>query len=302
MAKSDKIETVQEMQDYIAANISGDAFSVQDVYEKFGYSKRNADRIFKELIGKTPAEYIRSIKLTRSAGQLLKGSAIIDVALDTGFETHEGYTRAFSEVFGVPPKSYKNDHTPIPLFVPYSVRDYYSYINKKENTDMENKSAICTVTCVSRPERKLIVLRSKNGKDYWSFCEEMGCEWEGMLNSIPEKFDTAAFVELPEGMIKKGTSFAAAGVEVPAGYDVSKVPEGYDVIDLKPCHILYFQTEPFEKEEDFGEAITAVFQALERYKPENYGYAFDPEIAPRFNFGAGAAIGAKLAVPVKKIS
>ena len=57
---------------------------------------------------------------------------------------------------------------------------------------MEPKSTIITVTPIARPKRKLIVLRSKQAEDYLSFCNEMGCDWAGLFNSIPEKIDTEA--------------------------------------------------------------------------------------------------------------
>lgn len=47
-------------------------------------------------------------------------------------------------------------------------------------------SQIVTVSVVERPARKLIFLRY-NATDYFSACEEVGCEWEGFFNSIPEK-------------------------------------------------------------------------------------------------------------------
>ena len=77
------------------------------------------------------------------------------------------------------------------------IRDsYYNYLHGKEENEMETKELICMVTPVERPKRKLLFLRSVNATDYFSFCEEKGCEWDGLLNSIPEKFDTAALLEL----------------------------------------------------------------------------------------------------------
>lgn len=56
----------------------------------------------------------------------------------------------------------------------------------------EKVSGTVTVTVVERPARKLIFLRIPTATDYFSACEEVGCDWEGFYNSIPEKFDTAA--------------------------------------------------------------------------------------------------------------
>ena len=125
-------------------------------------------------------------------------------------------------------------------------------------------TTICTVTPVNRPKRKLIYLTSKSATDYFSYCEEVGCEWEGLLNSIHEKFDTAALINLPDFLQEKGISKVAAGVEVPLDYE-KPLPEGYKVAELPECVMLYFQSEPYDNPDDFGKYIGQVFKAIDNY-------------------------------------
>ena len=67
-----------------------------------GEGSSHAYRIFKELLGKTPLEYVRAIRLTNSAKNLLEGKDnILDIAIESQFDTHEGFTRAFSNEFGI---------------------------------------------------------------------------------------------------------------------------------------------------------------------------------------------------------
>jgi len=40
---------------------------------------------------------------------------------------------------------------------------------------------------------------------------------------------------------------------------------------------------------------------LDSYDPEIYGWEFDSESAPSFNYGASSKKGARTAVPVRKI-
>ena len=164
----------------------------------------------------------------------------------------------------------------------------------------EKIKTMVTVTAVDRPARKLLLLRSKNGTDYMSYCEEMGCDWENIMNGIECRFDDAAIVTLPEKMVAQKTSGTAAGIEVPADCSVD-VPKGYELVDLPSCTMLYFQGSPYDNEEYFCEAIKIVFDALDSYDPEIYGWRFDPEIAPAFNFGASSKKGARIAVPVMKL-
>jgi len=165
--------------------------------------------------------------------------------------------------------------------------------------ERERVSKIVTVTVVERPARKLILQRAKKttGGNYFDYCEEMCCEWQELLNNIPEKLDLAALLTLPTNLIKLGTTDTAAGVEVPIYY-AKPILTGYDIIDLPPCIMLFFQGMPFENDEDYGQAIDIVEQAITSYQPEQYGFRYAPELAPHFNFGASAKIGAKKAVPV----
>ena len=168
--------------------------------------------------------------------------------------------------------------------------------------EKEHISKIVTVTAVERSARKLILQRAKKavGGNYWDYCEEMCCEWGEVLGAIPEKLDSPALLTLPPNLIKSDTTDTAAGVEVPMNY-AKPIPAGYDIIDLPPCTMLFFQGAPFENENDFGQAIDIVRQALENYIPEPYGFQYAPELAPHFNFGASSKTGARMAVPVRKI-
>ena len=72
--------------------------------------------------------------------------------------------------------------------------------------EKEKVSKVVTVTVVERPARKLIFLRHITATDYFSACEEVGCEWEGYFKSIPGAFDTGAGGRLPKSLIRPETS------------------------------------------------------------------------------------------------
>jgi hypothetical protein len=165
-------------------------------------------------------------------------------------------------------------------------------------TDDRKVSRIVTVTIVERPARKLVLLRSKEASDYLSYCEEMGCWWEKIMNGIQDRYDDAAIVELPISMTAAGTSGTASGVEVPSDFK-GDLPAEYEIIDLPPCTMLYFCGSLYDNEEDFCEAIGIVSDAMEAYEPERFGWKYAPDDAPSFNFGASAEKGARTAVPVR---
>lgn len=291
------------MQNYIKEHSEDEELSVEKVCAAVGYSRRQADRLCKEHLGKTLHEYINAVCLTRGAMQLMcTEQSVLEVALNSNFASHEGFTRSFARRFHVTPAKYRERKIPIPLFVQYPINHYHIMLKNQEDAFMNQEQNTCMVmvTAQERPKRKLIYLQSKNARDYLSYCQEMGCEWEGLLNSIPEKYDTAALLELPEFLLEEGFSKTAAGVEVPLDYD-KPVPEHYKVAELPETTLLYFQTEPYEREEDFGIALKKAYAALGRYDFQKYGYELANDAAPGFNFGAESDTGAKIAVPVRKL-
>lgn len=297
----DKLKAVEKMQEYIKEHAGEDDFTPEQVCAAAGYSRRHADRMFKEYLGKTIQEYSNAVCLTAGAEKLLYAKkAVVDIALESHFQSHEGFTRSFRKRFGITPSEYRDQKTAIPLFIQYPVSHYHILQNHREVPMNRENLSLCMITAQEREKRKLIYLPSRKAKDYLSYCEEMGCEWEGLLNSIPEKMDTAALLELPDFLVEEGRSRVAAGIEVPLDYG-KELPGQYRVAELPECTMLYFQSEPYEKPEDFGKAIESVYAASGKYEPAVYGYQFAYEKAPAFNFGADSSIGARIAIPVLRI-
>ena len=294
--KMNDVNAVVLAQAYIKAHHADAEFGIESVCRAVGYSRRQLDRLFQKHMRMTLYEYINAVLLSESAAKLLEtDQEVIDVALDCHYQSHEGYTRSFAKRFFITPKEYRKRKIAIPLFTQHPVNHYYIL---KGGQTMET-TAICTVTPVTRPKRKLIYLPSHAATGYFDYCEEMGCEWEGLLNSIPEKFDAAALLELPDFLQTEGESKIASGVEVPLDYE-KPLPDGYKVAELGECIMLYFQSEPYENPDDFPTVIGQVLKAVEKYDFERYGYKLANQLAPTFNLGADPKIGARIAIPVIK--
>ena len=223
-------------------------------------------RIFKAYTGYTPADYIRRLRLSRSAMRLKNEACrVADVAFEMGFGSVDGYQRAFLREFGCNPKEYAREPVPITLFVPYGVK--FRELRKEELT-MENLRNVF-VQQIKKPARKVIIKRGKKAEDYFAYCEEVGCDVWGTLMSMDSLCGEPVCLWLTEKYRKPDTSVYVQGVEVPLDYS-GAVPEGYDVIELPECDYLMFQGEPF-KEEEYCEAIMAVQQSMERYVPSVIG-------------------------------
>ena len=287
------IDAVQRMQDYIKLNLNSN-ITMADLAKVSQYSPWYSYRLFVECLHMTPAVYIRRLRLSESALRLRDEKVkIIDVAYDIGFQSVDGYQRAFYKEFGCNPYEYSICPTPIYLFKPYGVK----YAHGKENKDMsEVKNVFLEV--VEKPERKVVIKRGIEATEYFKYCEEVGCDVWGLLCSMKSISGDPVCLWLPKEYIKEGTSEYVQGVEVSIDYS-GEVPEGFDVIELPKCKYLMFQGEPFE-EEDFGEAIQQVWDAINKYNPEIKVYSWD-DANPRVQLEPIGTRGYIELCPIKEI-
>lgn len=263
-------DAVQRMQDFIEANLN-EMVTLADLAKASLFSPWYSHRLFTQWTGFTPSEYIRRFRLSRSALRLRdEKQKIADVALDSGFGSVDGYQRAFFREFGINPAEYAANPVPIYLFTPYGVQ--YK-VMKKEEAEMNVKNVFIQV--IEKPARKVIIKRGVQAEDYFSYCEEVGCDVWGLLRSIPSLDGEPVCLWLPAAYREADTSEYVQGAEVAADYD-GEIPEGFDVIELPASKYLMFQGEPFA-EEDYCLAIEAVRCAIERYDPVVIGHAWDEQ-------------------------
>ena len=265
---NEHVEAVQRMQDYIATHLDIN-ITMADLAKVSQYSPWYSYRLFMDLLHMTPAVYIRRLRLSKSALRLRDEKVkIIDIAFDAGFDSVDGYQRAFYKEFGCNPHEYAVCPSPIYLFKPYGIK----YANRKENKDMSEVKSVF-VQVIEKPERKVIIKRGKEATEYFKYCEEVGCDVWGLLCSMKSICGEPVCLWLPKNYIKVGTSEYVQGVEVATDYS-GEIPEGFDVIELPKCKYIMFQGEPFE-EENYGEAIQQVWDAIKKYNPQMIGYDWD---------------------------
>lgn len=100
-------EAIQKTLDYIEEHI-GEDIKIEVLAETAALSLFYYQRLFSRLVKKPVREYI---KLRRMAIVLEvlqnKNSRILDIALEYGFGSHETFTRAFKEAYGMTPEQYR---------------------------------------------------------------------------------------------------------------------------------------------------------------------------------------------------
>ena len=281
---SEQIKAVKRMQSFIEAHLA-EPVTLTGLARAACYSPWHAARLFKEYTGRAPFEYIRQLRLSVAADKLCAAPRkVIDVAFDFVFDSHEGFTRAFTRQFGISPLMFRRKKPAVVLFMPDRMRSYYPP-NPNGNAPMKTKTAqppsqVVFVQVVARPARKMILKRGRKATHYFEYCEEVGCDIYSQLGQIQAAIHEPMGLWLPKRLQPRGTSVYAQGVEVPADY-AGPVPEGFELIDLPPCTMMVFQGPPFD-EQNFEQAIFSLWDVMKTYQPELYGYEWADEDAPRF--------------------
>lgn len=127
-------EIVDKILMYIDEHIY-EKISLNDLAAIAGYSPFYFSALFSEIMGISVTAYIRIRKLQYALVSLLEGEKIIDISLKYAFESHEGFTRSFTKLFGSTPKTVRK------YLTTYTVPKYVvpDITLRKENIDMKTK-------------------------------------------------------------------------------------------------------------------------------------------------------------------
>ncbi|HEU4390236.1 MAG TPA: GyrI-like domain-containing protein [Blastocatellia bacterium] len=92
---------------HIQANLDED-MSLDAVAKRVRLSPFHFHRLFRSAIGETLKQYTQRLRLERAANRLvIHDTSILDVALDSGFQNHETFSRSFQRRFQVTPRAYR---------------------------------------------------------------------------------------------------------------------------------------------------------------------------------------------------
>jgi AraC-like DNA-binding protein len=91
------------LEDHYAENITLDELTLVA-----GLTPSHLVRTFKQQIGLPPHQYLVHVRIERAKDLLKSGSALVQVALETGFTDQSHFTRRFKRVVGVTPGHFVN--------------------------------------------------------------------------------------------------------------------------------------------------------------------------------------------------
>ena len=108
--------------------------TVSGMADAAAYSIHHFCRVFARHTRQTPYDYLIRRRLTLAAGQVLNTDRrILDIAMDFRFDSHEGFTRAFTRLFAITPvRARKNGSVRITGSLPRLTADHLSCLDRQE--------------------------------------------------------------------------------------------------------------------------------------------------------------------------
>lgn len=146
------------------------------------FSKYHFHRQFTEFFGISVFKYIQLVRLKRASYQLAfrKNTKIIDIAISSGFENHESFSRAFKKNIGQTPSEFRNQPEWKSWNNKYQVIKDSRILQMKSSQDKDKYQ----VEIVNFPGSKVAVFEHRENPDLIGNSVQKFIEWSKQ-NKIP---------------------------------------------------------------------------------------------------------------------
>lgn len=317
-------KSIQEIIDVIDECIkreNNEDLTLEHLARTLGYSEYYISRKFREISGMQFRDYLRYRKLAFALRQVRDTDrGLLDIALDYGFSSHEAFTRAFKEAYGITPSEYREHPTPVVLRT--LLRPFDCYLIGNGGRQMTQSTEDIKTYFVTIPAHKFLHIRNYESIGYWDFWQKQSlipgqdCETIcGLLDSIPGKLDDLggeeansgsgqlmAFVNEPTGRICSwGIPLAECyGVRLPLDYD-GEIPEVMQIMDVPEAEYLVFEHGPFDFATENAQVEAKIEAAMKAFDYESSGYCLDTTPGRIFYFYHDCQRYWKYVRPVRKV-
>ena len=262
---------------------------------RFGYSEYHFSRKFREISGMQFRDYLRFRRLAFALKQVRDTRrGLLDIALDHGFSSHESFTRAFKEAYGVTPSEYRQK--PVPVVLRTIIKPFDCYLLGIGGSGMHNIEGEVKTYFITIPAHKFLHIRNYESIGYWDFWQKQAripgqdCETIcGLLDSIPGKLDDLggsgmdsgsgqimAFLNDPIGRICSwGIPLAECyGVRLPLDYS-GEIPAQMLMMEVPEGEYIVFEHGPFDYETENSMVEQKIERAMRAFDYTETGYHLD---------------------------
>lgn len=307
--------------DLCIKDCNNEEITLKKLSDSLGYSEFYVSRKFREISGMQFRDYLRYRRLAFALKDVRDtDKSLLDIALDYGFSSHEAFTRAFKEAYGITPSEYRQK--PVPVVMRTIIKPFDCYLLGIGGTGMAKSTDDIKIYFVTIPAHKFLHIRNYESIGYWDFWQKQSlipgqdCDTIcGLLDSIKGKLDDLggdehdsgsgqimAFVNEPTGRICSwGIPLAECyGVRLPMDYD-GKVPSQMQLMDIPEDEYIVFEHGPFDFETENSTVEAEIEKAMKEFDYASSGYCLDTTPGRIFYFYHDCKRFWKYIRPVKKI-
>lgn len=275
-------KAIEDAEKYIADHIRDD-IGPADIAARSGYSYFHFCHVFRAVTGKGLSHYILEKRLTLAKALLREGKSVTYTAMEIGFDTVSGFTRAFTQMYGIPPSKYRASMLS-------SARESKANSDLKGENKMEpeiiRKEAFKASCLVIKPESEIDILES-------------GGYWIG--KDLPELTATSHEEAFSKASAKIGTwMHDLDGKELYYVYgdilaDGEEPDPALKVIDVPAAEYAVFKVPTASTHEEFVDNLRSTWKYIFNDWFDGSTYKFDVE---KMDFEYYTPEGVSIYVPV----
>lgn len=181
-------------------NHLGENITVEEIAHAAGYSYYHLTRQFSALLGESVGSYIKGRRLADGAKKLLyTNKRILDIALESGFESSEAFSHAFKAIYRCSPHTYRKNR--LDLFLSAKEKlDFQLMCHRIDNMTVHPK-------IVYLPDIKTVGLRGQTTLKE-NKVPHLWQEFNLIKNKIPNKVENARHFGICEACKEGNTIFS----------------------------------------------------------------------------------------------
>lgn len=290
-----RIQAIVDEIDQCIKHHNNDALTLRALARRQGYSEFHATRKFREISGMPFRDYLRRRRLAFALRDVRDGTrSLLDIALDTGFSSHEAFTRAFKAAYGITPSAYRKN--PKPVLLRTKINPFDRYLFGLGEIGMVQSTKDIKIYFITLPAHKFLHIKNYESNGYWDFWEKQSkipgqdCDTIcGLLDSVPGKLDdrggtevnsgngqVMAYIHDPAGRLCAWgfPRTECYGVRLPSDYR-GEVPPQMLLIDVPKAEYLVFEHGPFNYEQENRSVETEIEAAMSAFDYEATDYRYD---------------------------
>lgn len=315
------IQQIIDVIDECIKQENNEDLTLEHLSRTLGYSEYYISRKFKEISGMQFRDYLRYRRLAFALKQVRDTNrGLLEIAMDYGFSSHEAFTRAFKEAYGMTPSEYRE--CPSIVVLRTLLRPFDCYLLESGGNGTMKTTEDVKTYFVTIPAHKFLHIRNYESIGYWDFWQKQSlipgqdCETIcGLLDSIPGKLDDLggdeansgsgqlmAFVNEPTGRLCSwGIPLAECyGVRLPMDYN-GEVPPQMQLMDVPEGEYIVFEHGPFDYETENSSVEVKIEAAMAEFDYASIGYELDTTQGRIFYFYHDCKRYWKYVRPVRRV-